>query len=64
MQSKSWDELQPNEKADVLRRDFEEFSRIERENVQARADRHSILEKRVTELEEALKRMQSHLAQP
>jgi hypothetical protein len=61
--AQSWDELEPLEKADVLRRDFDIFAATERSNVQARADRHGALEKRAGELEEALKQLSARLSQ-
>jgi hypothetical protein len=61
VQPKPWDQLPLSQQVAELRRDFDEFARIERENVQARLDRHNALEKRVAKLEEALKQIQSRL---
>jgi hypothetical protein len=61
VQSKPWDQLPLPQQVAELRRDFDEFAKIERENVLARLDRHNALEKRVAELEEALKQIQSRL---
>jgi hypothetical protein len=61
VQSKPGDQLQLPQQVAELRRDFDEFARIERENVQARLDRHNALEKRVVELEEALRQIRSRL---
>jgi hypothetical protein len=60
--AKPWDELSPNEKADALQQQFHDYAAIERQNLQARADRHDMLERRVAELEGALKQMASQLA--
>jgi hypothetical protein len=62
VQLKPWDQLSLNERVDSLRREFDEFDRIERNNVDARAVRHREIQMRMAQLEEAQRHILSRLA--
>ena len=63
MPAEHWDELSADEKADLLRKWFDAFDATERKNVQERGYRFGKIEKRLSELEEAVKQIQSRLDQ-
>lgn len=56
-----WDELSTADKVDALRRELDAAEANERGNVQARTHRFGEIDKRLRELEEASKQIQSRL---
>jgi BMFP domain-containing protein YqiC len=63
MLTPDWLSRSPDEKADILRQEFDLYHEMERKNLQARADRHAALESRVAALEAALRRIEETAAQ-
>jgi hypothetical protein len=61
MPARHWDELSINDKVDELRQEFDAARANETRNIQARTDRFAKIEKRLGEVEEVLKKIQSRL---
>ena len=62
MQSKNWGELTLSEKVEMLRRELDEFERIERNNVDARAVQRKEIDMRMAAAEEAQREILVRLA--